>query len=118
MDSNGKSMKSSSKSKAKSHHVASMRSSGNDSKENQETMRLNRQQVAGGSSSMNNGMGSGNMGASSSSPANPFDNGSPQQAQAGGANCTPDNPSCGTARQNPAINSSPQHRTYGTQSQP
>jgi hypothetical protein len=122
-----KSMKSS-KSKAKSHHVASARTSGNDSRENQETMQLNRQQIAGGSSSMNNSsgsrgmsnsgsMGSGGMGASSSNPANSFDNGSPQQAQAGGANCTPDNPSCGTARQNPAINSSPQHRTYGTQSQ-
>ena len=94
-------------SKAKSHHVASARSGGNDSKENQETMQLNRQQAAG-SSSMN---GASGMNAS----GNSFNNGSPQQAQAGGANCTPDNPSCGTARQNPAINSSPQHRTYGDQ---
>jgi hypothetical protein len=124
MDHSGsKSMKSSStKSKAKMHHVASARSSGNDAKENQETMQLNRQQLASGSSSMNNSMGArGSMGAgasgsmSSSNPANPFDNGSPQQAQAGGANCTPDNSSCGTARQNPAIQSSPQHRTYGDQ---
>jgi hypothetical protein len=120
MDHSGsKSMKSSSR-HSRTHHVASARSSGNDAKENQETMQLNRQQVAGGSSSMNNSMGSGNMGSrgmSSSNPANPFDNGSPQQAQAGGANCTPDNPSCGTARQNPAIQSSPQHRTYGDQQQ-
>jgi hypothetical protein len=114
--SSGKSMKNSSRSKARSHHVASTRSRGNDAKENQETMQLNRQQLAGGSSSMNNSTGSSG-GMSSSNPANPFDNGSPQQAQAGGANCTPDNMSCGTARQNPAINSSPQHRTYGTQDQ-
>lgn len=122
-----KSLKSSSrKSHAKMHHVASARTGGNDSQENRETMQLNRQQVAGGSSSMNNNMGSDRMGASgnmgsrgmnSSNPANSFDNGSPQQAQGGGANCSPDNPSCGTARQNPAIQSSPQHRTYGDQQQ-
>jgi hypothetical protein len=57
----------------------------------------------------------GSRGMSSSGAGNPFNAGSPQQAEAGGANCTPDNPSCGTARQNPAINSSPQHRTYGDQ---
>jgi len=61
------------------------------------------------------GYSSGSRGMGSSGAGNPFDSGSPQQAQAGGANCTPDNPSCGTARQNPAINSSPQHRTYGVQ---
>jgi hypothetical protein len=74
-------------------------------------MQLNRQQLAGDNTSMApSGMSSSGMGA-----GNSFDNGSPQQAQGGGANCTPDNPSCGTARQNPAINSSPQHRTYGDQ---
>jgi hypothetical protein len=110
--SSGRSMKS----KGRSHHSDSARNGGNDSQENQETMKLNRQQLtAGGSTSMNNRGSSGGM--SSSNPSNSFDNGSPQQAQAGGANCTPDNPSCGTARQNPAINSSPQHRTYGTQEQ-
>lgn len=118
--SSSKPMKNSSmNSKAKVHHVARARGNGTDAKENQETMQLNRQQIAGGSSSMNN-MGPGSMGSrgmSSSNPANPFDNGSPQQAQAGGPNCSPDNPSCGTARQNPAIQSSPQHRTYGDQEQ-
>jgi hypothetical protein len=99
--------------KSKAHHIASARSGGNDSKENQETMQLNRQQVAGAP----DGMSSSGMGASGSGAGNPFNNGSPQQAQGGGANCTPDNPSCGTARQNPAINSSPQHRTYGDQQQ-
>jgi hypothetical protein len=98
--------------KSKAHHVASARTGGNDSKENQETMQLNRQQVAAnGSASM------GSSGMNSSGAGNPFNNGSPQQAQGGGANCAPDNPSCGTARQNPAINSSPQHRTYGDQQQ-
>ena len=100
--------------KAKSHHVA--RNRGADARENQETQQLNRQQIAGNSASMapSGGMGySGGM--RSSGAGNPFDNGSPQQAQGGGANCSPDNPSCGTARQNPAINSSPQHRTYGDQ---
>jgi hypothetical protein len=106
--SSGKAPKSASK--MKSHHVA--RSGGNDSKENQETLQLNRQQVAGGNASM---LPSGSSGMSSSGAGNAFNNGSPQQAQGGGANCTPDNPSCGTARQNPAINSSPQHRTYGDQ---
>jgi hypothetical protein len=115
--SSGKSMKNSSmKSRARSHHVDSARNGGNDSKENQETMQLNRQQLAGGgSTSMNNTGSPGGM--SSSNPANSFDKGSPQQAQGGGPNCTPDNMSCGTARENPAINSSPQHRTYGTQDQ-
>lgn len=118
--------KAKSASKAKSHHMASSRSSGNDAKENQETMQLNRQQLAsGGGSAMapsgsrgmyGSGM-SGSGGMTSSGAGNPFNNGSPQQAQGGGPNCTPDNPSCGTARQNPAINSSPQHRTYGTQQQ-
>ncbi|HWE74441.1 MAG TPA: hypothetical protein VG328_14855 [Stellaceae bacterium] len=120
MDRSSKPMKNSSmNSKAKAHHVARARGNASDAKENQETMQLNRQQIAGGSSSMNN-MGPGSMGSrgmSSSNPANPFDNGSPQQAQAGGPNCSPDNPSCGTARQNPAIQSSPQHRTYGDQEQ-
>jgi hypothetical protein len=102
---------SSGKSSKHARHVASARSGGNDSKENQETMRLNRQQVAG----MPGAMNSSGMGASGSGAGNPFNNGSPQQAQGGGANCTPDTPSCGTARQNPAINSSPQHRTYGDQ---
>lgn len=74
-----------------------------DARENQITMQLNRQQLAA----------NGNMSASGmSGTGNSFDNGAPQQAQAGGANCTPDNPSCGTARDNPAINSSPQHRVY------
>ncbi len=99
------------KSKSKMHHGMSSRSGGNDAQENQETMRLNRQQV-GGTGASNSTMPSRGM-----SSGNPFNNGSPQQAQAGGANCTPDNPSCGTARDNPAINSSPQHRTYGTQQQ-
>lgn len=104
---------------AKSHHVA--RNGHADARENDETRQLNRQQLAGnGSASMApssmSGMGrSGSM--SSSGAGNPFNTSSPQQAQAGGANCTPDNPSCGTARQNPAINSAPQHRTYGTQQQ-
>ncbi len=105
--SSGKSSKHASD-KSKARHIASARSGGNDSKENQETMQLNRQQVAGMPRSMNS---------SGSGAGNPFNNGSPQQAQGGGANCTPDNPSCGTARQNPAINSSPQHRTYGDQQQ-
>jgi hypothetical protein len=104
-------MNAATKSKARSHHGMSSRSSGNDAKENQETMRLNRQQL-GGTGASNNAMPS--RGTSSS---NPFNKGSPQQAQAGGANCMPDNPSCGTARGNPAINSSPQHRTYGNQQQ-
>lgn len=104
------------------HRVArNTRNSSSDSRENDETMRLNRQQLAGnsagmaasGSSSMYR---SGSMsGSTSSGMGNPFNNGSPQQAQGGGTDCTPDNPSCGTTRQNPAINSSPQHRTYGTQ---
>jgi hypothetical protein len=50
----------------------------------------------------------------SSGSANPFDRGSPQQAQAGGPNCTPDRPDCGTARRNPAIQSSPQQRMYNS----
>ena len=80
-------------------------------------MQLNRQQIAGTTSSMAPGsMGySSGIGAPrgvSTGASNSFNNGSPQQAQGGGPNCTPDNPSCGTARQNPAINSSPQHRTY------
>lgn len=99
----------------KSHHVA--RNSRADARENQETMRLNRQQLAGNSASMAPGGASNMSGMSSSGARYPFNTGSPQQAQAGGANCTPDNPSCGTARENPAINSSPQHRTYGTQQQ-
>ena len=112
-------MSSRSSSKARTHHVA--RNSRDDARENQETMQLNRQQIAGTSSSM---APSGSMGYSSgigaprgvtSGASNSFNNGSPQQAQGGGSNCTPDNPSCGTARQNPAINSSPQHRTYGDQ---
>ncbi|HEY1506294.1 MAG TPA: hypothetical protein VGF92_18460 [Stellaceae bacterium] len=106
----GASKSSSNKSKARVHHVASNRMRGSDSKENQETMQLNRQQLAGDSNM-------GGMNGMSSSGGNSFDSGSPQQAQAGGANCTPDNMSCGTARQNPAINSSPQQRTYGTQQQ-
>jgi hypothetical protein len=108
-------------SKARTHHVA--RNSGDDARENQETMQLNRQQLAGGNSASlapsagmgySNGMGY-SSGMSSTGAGIPFNNGSPQQAQGGGANCAPDNPSCGTARQNPAINSSPQHRTYGDQ---
>jgi hypothetical protein len=99
---------------ARTHHVA--RNSGADARENQETRELNLRQLAGNSASMapNGSMGY-SSGMSSSGAGNPFNNGSPQQAQGGGANCTPDNPSCGTARQNPAINSSPQHRTYGVQ---
>jgi hypothetical protein len=72
-------------------------------RENRITAQLNRQQLAGAAG----------MSASGSISGNSFNNGSPQQAQAGGPNCTPDNPSCGTARQNPAIQSSPEHRTYG-----
>jgi hypothetical protein len=99
----------------KSHHVAG--NSRADTRENQETIRLNRQQLAGTSASMAPGGMGGASGMSSSGAGNPFNNGAPQQAQAGGANCTPDNPSCGTGRENPAINSSPQQRTYGTQQQ-
>jgi hypothetical protein len=94
--------------KARTHRVA--RNGGDDARENQETMQLNRQQLAGTSASMGYSSGMGSSGG-----AYPFNNGSPQQAQGGGSNCTPDNPSCGTARQNPAINSSPQHRTYPNQ---
>jgi hypothetical protein len=109
-----------SSSSAKTHHVA--KNSRDDARENQETRQLNLQQVAGGSGASmapsggvsGSGMGY-SSGMSSSGAGNPFNNGSPQQAQGGGPNCTPDNPSCGTARQNPAINSAPQHRTYGTQ---
>lgn len=99
---------------ARSHHVA--RNGSVDARANQETRDLNRQQLAGMAPSGMNSMG-GSSGMSSSGASNPFDASSPQQAQAGGANCTPDNPSCGTARQNPAINSAPQHRTYGDQQQ-
>ena len=113
-------MSSPSAAKARTHHVA--RNSRDDARENQETMQLNRQQVAGTSASMapsgsmgySSGMGP-SRGMNSPGAGSPFNNGSPQQAQGGGPNCTPDNPSCGTARQNPAINSSPQHRTYGDQ---
>jgi len=103
-------------SKARTHHVARSNNRIN-ARENQETRQLNLQQLAGNSASMAPSGMSGSSGMSSSGAGNPFNNGSPQQAQAGGANCTPDNPSCGTARQNPAINSPPQHRTYGTQEQ-
>jgi hypothetical protein len=101
MDHSGRRSKSSSR--ARMHHVASNHGAGIDSKEDQETMKLNRQQLASGA------------GGGMNSSSNSFDNGSPQQAQAGGANCTPDNMSCGTARENPAIKSSPQQRTYGNQ---
>ena len=98
---------------SRARRVASSRSS-TDAKENEETMRLNRQQLASGGA----GMTPDNMnGMSSSVAGNPFNNGSPQQAQGSGPDCTPDNMSCGTARENPAINSSPQHRTYGDQQQ-
>ena len=107
-------------SNATSHHIA--KNSRDDAREDQETRQLNLRQVAGGNgasmtpSSMS---GSSSMGYSSgmgsSGVGNSFNSGSPQQAQGGSARCTPDNPSCGTARQNPAINSSPQHRTYGAQ---
>jgi hypothetical protein len=115
-------MSSRSGAKARIHHVA--RNGRDDARENEETMQLNRQQLAGTSASMgpsgsmgySSGIGSP-RGVSSSGGAYPFNNGSPQQAQGGGVNCTPDNPSCGTARQNPAINSSPQHRTYPNQQQ-
>src|SRR6185503_4072424 len=115
-------MSSRSGAKARTHHVA--RNGRDDARENEETMQLNRQQLAGTSASMgpsgsmgySSGIGSP-RGVSSSGGAYPFNNGSPQQAQGGGVNCTPDNPSCGTARQNPAINSSPQHRTYPNQQQ-
>jgi len=110
----GKAAKHASKSTTRMHHVASARGSGNDAKENRETEQLNRQQVAGGTSMAPGGM-NGSSGMNSSGAGNPFNNGSPQQAQGGGANCTPDNPSCGTARQNPAIQSSPEHRTYPNQ---
>jgi hypothetical protein len=96
-------------SKAKTtKHIASRASNrSQDSRENQMTMQLNRQQLMGGGMNASNGNMSGN----------PFNNGSPQQAQAGGANCTPDRPDCGTARQNPAIQSSPQQRTYNASPQ-
>lgn len=90
-------------------HIASRGSAKGNARENQETAQLNRQQISG--SAMNEGM-SANMAGTNGMHRNPFNNGSPQQAQAGGANCTPDRPDCGTARQNPAINSSPQQRTY------
>jgi hypothetical protein len=94
---------------AKARHMASnkgMKGSerNQDSKENQQTARLNQSQMSG--NAMNNGTAMNGNG-------NSFDNGRPQAAQAGGADCSPDNPSCGTARQDPAINSSPQHRLQG-----
>jgi hypothetical protein len=108
-------MSSRSAAKARTHHAA--RTSRDDARENEETMQLNRQQIAGGgSASMAPSRGMGySSGMSSSGAGYPFNSGSPQQAQGGGPNCTPDNASCGTARQNPAINSSPQQRTYGDQ---
>jgi len=101
--------------KSKAHHVASNTRShvsdrSADARENQETMQLNRQQVAGAPGDAS-GMSTSN------GADNPFDRGSPQQAQGGGPNCTPDRPDCGTARQNPAINSSPQQRTYNASPQ-
>jgi hypothetical protein len=85
-------------------HMAGMHADrSQDSREDRITMQLNRQQLADNGNMSAPGM-SGN--------AASFNNGAPQQAQAGGANCTPDRPDCGTARDNPAINSSPQQRTY------
>jgi hypothetical protein len=94
---------------AKTQHIASKASDrGQNSRENQATEKLNQQQLASG----------GAIGASNGNPSgNSFNNGAPQQAQAGGANCTPDRPDCGTARQNPAINSSPQQRMYNASPQ-
>jgi len=81
-----------------------------DAQANQETAQLNQGQLSG-HGMMSNGMG--NNGGAMNGNGNSFDNGRPQAAQAGGPDCTPDNPSCGTARRNPAINSSPQHRLQG-----
>lgn len=86
---------------------------GNNARENRETAELNMRQVQGG---MSNAGTSGTMGASSEmggqTAQTPFDRGSPQTPRAGIINCTPDRPDCGTARQNPAIQSSPQQRIY------
>jgi hypothetical protein len=97
---------------AKAKHIASNKGmkSGerrDDAQANQMTAQLNQGQLSGNGMMSNS---SANNGAAMNGNGNSFDNGRPQAAQAGGANCSPDNPSCGTARQNPAINSSPQHR--------
>ena len=95
------------KSAAKTKHIASRKPIGggaNNARENQETAQLNQSQAS------SNGMMMGKSGAVTNGNGNAFDKGRPQSAQAGGSDCSPDNPSCGTARQNPAINSPPQHR--------
>lgn len=82
---------------------------GSDARENRETAELNMRQVQGG--------GMSTAGMNSSAPMRgqtaqtPFNQGSPQTPRAGMMNCTPDRPDCGTARQNPSIQSSPQQRT-------
>jgi hypothetical protein len=102
------------KAKAKTHRVASKAPDrGQNARENQITEQLNQQQLAAGGGMSASGGRSGTGGSNGAS----FNSGAPQQAQAGGPNCTPDNPSCGTARQNPAIQSSPQHRTYNASPQ-
>lgn len=102
------------------HHAVRSDTAAENARENRETEQLNRSQLRASASSTSSMMpqqgmyqGSQQGYTTTSNPTgNPFDNGSPQAAQAGGPNCTPDNPSCGTARENPAINSSPQHRLY------
>lgn len=91
-------------SKSVAHRKMASSDRSENARENETTMQLNRQQLASapGGSDMSGMNGRDNS----------FDRGSPQQAQAGGSNCTPDRPDCGTARENPAINSSPQQRTY------
>lgn len=106
--SSGKAMKHET-SNMKAKHVASTKDTRSEnSREDQETAKLNQGQLSGNGSMANNGMN--RDGTAMNGNGNSFDNGRPQAAQAGGASCTPDNPSCGTARENPAINSSPQHR--------
>jgi hypothetical protein len=108
---NGKAAKQAQSSTQRRHVASRARMSGNDARENQETAQLNRQQAGGmGASSMSGGSGG-------QTAENPFDRGSPQYPQAGGAACTPDRPDCGTARQNPAIQSSPQQRMYNASPQ-
>ena len=83
-------------------HVASMSGrSGADAKENQETMQLNRQQLAGADRT-NAGISGGNTygesGYNSQTAQSPNERGNPPMP----------------TQRNPAINSVPQQRTYGT----
>jgi hypothetical protein len=104
---NGKAAKQAQSSTERRHVASRARTSGNDARENQETAQLNRQQL--GASGMTGGAGQ--------TAENPFDRGSPQYPQAGSAACSPDRPDCGTARDNPAIQSSPQQRMYNASPQ-